>query len=48
LTDILRFDPRSGVYRLDLKTAGLRAGSYRLQVEVSGDPVAHVVPFRVR
>jgi hypothetical protein len=26
----------------------LRAGSYRLQVEVSGDPVAHVVPFRVR
>jgi hypothetical protein len=48
LTDHLRFDPRSGVYRLDQKTAGLRAGTYRLHIEVSGDPVSHVVPFRVK
>jgi hypothetical protein len=48
LSDNLRFDPRSGVYRLDLKTAGLRAGTYRLLLEVSGDPVPHAVPFRVK
>ena len=48
LTDsMLRFDPRSGVYRLDVNTGRLRPGSYRLKIEVSGDPVAHVVPFLV-
>ena len=48
LTGNLPFDTRSGVYRLALKTGGLRPGSYRLQIEVDGDPVAHVLPVHVK
>jgi hypothetical protein len=45
LDDQLRFDTASNTYRLDVKATGLRVGDYRLQLEVSGDPVPHVVPF---
>ena len=48
LDEALPFDGRLGGYRLDQKTTGLAAGAYELSLEVSGDPVVHTVPFRVR
>jgi hypothetical protein len=48
VTEAVRFDARSSVYPIDLKTAGLSSGTYRLRLDADGDPVAHDVSFRVR
>jgi hypothetical protein len=36
------------VYNLDTKDPGFVAGSYNLQFTVTGDPITHSAPFKLK
>jgi hypothetical protein len=48
LDAVFRFDPQLRAYALNLDARGLEPGGYTLSFTVSGDPVMHTVPFRLR
>jgi antitoxin component of MazEF toxin-antitoxin module len=48
LAEELEFDARLAAYSVDLKSAVMPTGDYRLHVEVAGDPATHAVPFHVK
>ena len=43
-----RYDAALGGYVFNLKTTGYATGTYRLDFQVSGDPVTHSVQFQVK
>jgi hypothetical protein len=45
---LFRYDPGSGTYKFNLKTTGLKSGTYTLSFTIGDDPTLHTVTFEIK